>query len=89
MTAKYAGTVSKIALDRVRYVAVFEGTEIRPVVPIPDPVDTLPGSTDAEGGFRFNWAYVLIPLAVVVLIGGGVGTALYLKKRHEAGEESA
>ena len=89
VTAKYVGTVSKIALDRVRYVAIFEGTEIRPVVPAPDPADTLPGSTDTEGSFQFNWAYVLIPLAVVVLIGGGVGTALYLKKRHEAGEEGA
>ena len=32
VTAKYVGTVSKIALDRVRYVAIFEGTEIRLVV---------------------------------------------------------
>ena len=90
VTAKYEGTVSRIALDRVRYVAVFEGTEIKPAVPIPDPADpdTLPGSTGVEGGFRFNWAYVLVPLAAVTLAGGGVGAALFLKKRHEAGEES-
>ena len=91
VTAKYVGTVSKIALDRVRYVAVFEGTEIRPIVPIPDPtaVDTLPGDGATDSGFHFNWAYILVPLAAVTLAGGGVGTALWLKKRHEAGEEGA
>lgn len=95
VTAKYEGTVSKIALDRVRYVAVFEGTEIRPVITIPeipeidDPMTTAPDKTATDGGFSFNWAYVLVPLGVVALAGGGVGTALFLKKRHESGEESA
>ena len=41
-----------------------------------------------EGGFSFNWAYILIPLGAVVLVGGGVGVALFLKKRSESGEES-
>ena len=31
VTADYTGTVSHIALDRVRYVAIFEGTPIQPV----------------------------------------------------------
>ena len=91
VTAKYEGTVSKIALDRVRYVAVFEGTEIRPVITIPeveDPITTAPEKTAAEGGFSFNWAYVLVPLGIVALTGGGVGTALFLKRRNESGEES-
>ena len=91
VTAKYEGTVSKIALDRVRYVAVFEGTEIRPVITIPeveDPITTVPEKTAAEGGFSFNWAYVLVPLGIVALAGGGVGTALFLKRRNESGEES-
>lgn len=89
VTAKYEGTVSKIALDRVRYVAVFEGTEIRPVITIPeipeidDPMTTAPDKTATEGGFSFNWAYVFIPLGVVVLIGGGVAVALFLKRRSE------
>ena len=90
VTAKYEGTVSKIALDRVRYVAIFEGTEIQPVIPLPeidDPVTTT-DRTATEGGFSFNWAYILIPLGVVVLAGGGIGTALFLKKRSESGEES-
>ncbi len=90
VTAKYVGTVSRIALDRVRYVAVFEGTEIKPVIPLPEIDDSIPApdKTDTDGGFHFNWAYVLIPLGAVVLAGGGVGAALFLKKRHEAGEES-
>ena len=91
VTAKYVGTVSKIALDRVRYVAVFEGTEIKPVIPIPEPIDPVivPDKTASNGGFQFNWAYVLVPLGAVVLAGDGVGAALFLKKRHEAGEENA
>ena len=89
VTAKYEGTVSKIALDRVRYVAVFEGTEIKPVITIPeipeidDPMTTAPDKTAPDGGFSFNWAYVFIPLGVVVLIGGGVAVALFLKRRSE------
>ena len=91
VTAKYVGTVSRIALDRVRYVAIFEGTEIKPIVSIPEPVepDIAPDKTATDGGFHFNWAWVLIPLGAVVLAGGGVGAALYWKKRNESGEESA
>ena len=96
VTAKYSGTVSKIALDRVRYVAIFEGTEIKPVVvlpeindPIDDPVPAVKDPAASEGGFHFNWAYVLVPLGAVVLAGGGVGAALFLKKRSESGEEAA
>ena len=92
VTAKYTGTVSRIALERVRYVAIFEGTEVKPAVTIPeidDPITTMPDQTVTTGGFRFNWAYVLIPLGAVALVGGGVGTALFLKKRSESGEESA
>ena len=91
VTAKYEGTVSRIALDRVRYVAVFEGTEIKPVVTLPEIEDpaAMPDNAGAEGGFQFNWAYILVPLGAVVLAGGGVGAALFLKKRSESGEESA
>ncbi len=91
VTAKYEGTVSRIALDRVRYVAIFEGTEIKPVVTLPEIEDpaAVPDKTGSDGGFSFNWGYILIPLGVVVLIGGGVGAALFLKKRNESGEESA
>ena len=86
VTAKYVGTVSKISLDRVRYVAIFEGTEIKPAIPLPDlenPAETVPDRTASDGGFQFNWAYVLVPLGAVVLAGGGVGAALYWKRRNE------
>lgn len=91
VTAKYEGTVSRIALDRVRYVAIFEGTEIKPAVTFPEVEDpaTMPDKTGSDGSFSFSWGYILIPLGVVVLIGGGVGAALFLKKRNESGEESA
>ena len=91
VTAKYEGTVSRIALDRVRYVAVFEGTEIQQVLPVSE-VDgfiTEPEKTVQDGGFSFNWAYILVPLGLVVLAGGGIGTALFLKKRSESVEEDA
>ena len=38
VTAEYTGTVSRIALNRVRYVAIFEGMAI--FSDIPDPNDT-------------------------------------------------
>ena len=99
VTAKYEGTVSRIALDRVRYVAIFEGTEILPIVEIPEIEDPavseepeipeepeVPEQTAAESGFSFNWGYVLVPLGVVILAGGGIGAALFLKRRNESGE---
>ena len=38
MTAEYTGTVSRIALNKVRYVAIFEGMPI--FTDMPDPNDT-------------------------------------------------
>ena len=35
---------------------------------------------------QFNWAYVLVPLGVVAAAGGGVGIALFLKRRRESDE---
>ena len=91
VTAKYVGTVSKIALDRVRYVAIFEGTEIKPVIPLPDledPAVTVPDKAATTGGFHFNWAYVLIPLGAVVLGGAAVVAVLFWKRRSELEEGS-
>ena len=34
VTADYTGTVSRIALNRVRYVAIFDGTPIQPAEPV-------------------------------------------------------
>ena len=81
VTANYAGTVSRIALNKTRYVAIFEGDG--------PTVDIIPTETESGSGFQFHWAYLLVPLGVIALAGGGMGTALFLKRRHESGEEEA
>ncbi|WP_300751562.1 cell wall anchor protein [uncultured Oscillibacter sp.] len=81
VTANYAGTVSRIALNKTRYVAIFEGDG--------PTVDIIPTEADSAPGFQFKWAYLLVPLGVIALAGGGMGTALFLKRRHESGEEEA
>lgn len=81
VTANYAGTVSRIALNKTRYVAIFEGDG--------PTVDIIPTETESGSGFQFHWAYLLVPLGVIALAGGGMGTALFLKRRHESGEEGA
>lgn len=58
ITADYVGTVSRIVLDRVRYVAIFSGAPLAPEepksepAPIPEPEPELP----------FPWPLVLVPL---------------------------
>jgi len=79
VTADYVGTVSRIALNKTRYVAIFEGDA--------PAVDVIPTESEAASSFRFNWAYILVSLGVIALAGGGMGTALFLKRRHESGEE--
>ena len=78
VTADYVGTVSRIALNKTRYVAIFEGGA--------PAVDIIPEEAEAAFSFHFNWAYLLIPVGVIALAGGGMGTALLLKRRHESGE---
>ena len=80
VTADYTGAVSRIALNKTRYVAIFEGTAIVPVEPAVELPDVL------EAPKQFNWAYVLVPLGVVAAAGGGVGIALFLKRRRESDE---
>lgn len=77
VTADYAGTVSRIALNRVRYVAIFEGTPIQP---------TEPAETPATAS-AFRWSYVLIPTGIVAAAGAGVGGALLVKHRKENADE--
>lgn len=80
VTANYAGTVSRIALNKTRYVAIFEGDAPAASL-IPEESAPDPGS-----GSHFNWAFLLVPLGVIALAGGGMGTALFLKRRHESEE---
>ena len=77
VTADYSGTVSHIALNRVRYVAIFEGTPIQPAEPA-----NVPSAASA-----FRWSYVLIPLGIVAAAGAGVGGALLVKHRRENADE--
>ena len=74
VTADYSGTVSHIALDRVRYVAIFEGTPIQPAISV-------------TKNTTFRWSYVLVPLGVVAAAGAGVGGALLVKHRRENADE--
>lgn len=84
VTAEYSGTVSRIALERVRYVAIFQRTTVVPEEPVEEPAPVEPIN---EAGF--NWAMLLVPLALVVLAGGGIGAALFLKHKRESGEEDS
>ena len=77
VTADYTGTVSRIALNRVRYVAIFEGTPIQ---------STEPAETPATAS-AFRWSYVLIPIGIVAAAGAGVGGALLVKHRKENADE--
>ena len=77
VTADYTGTVSRIAWNRVRYVAIFEGTAIQSV----EPVEETPSAP------AFRWAYVLIPIGVATAAGAGVGGALLWKRRQETDTE--
>ena len=87
VTAEYSGTVSRIALNKVRYVAIFEGTPLVPVEPDPTPEPTA-DVQEPTVPVQFHWGYVLVPLGVIAAIGGGVGVALFIKKRREGGYET-
>ncbi|MBE6908869.1 MAG: cell wall anchor protein [Ruminococcaceae bacterium] len=85
VTADYVGTVSKIALDRVRYVAIFEGTRIAE----PEAAETkelvdIPAIVEPAVTEKFPWGYVLAPIAVLAVAGTGLGVALTMKRRNES-----
>lgn len=77
VTADYTGTVSRIALNRVRYVAIFEGMPIQPAEP----------AKTAGAMSSLRWSYVLIPIGVVAAAGAGVGGALLVKRKRENADE--
>ncbi len=78
VTADYTGTVGRINLDRVRYVAIFEGTPLQPV-------------EEATTAASFNWAVLLVPIGMVALVGAVAGAALFIRHRREVdpGEDIA
>lgn len=75
VTANYTGTVSKINLNTVRYVAIFEGTPLQPV--------------ESSKPASFNWAVILVPIGVVALAGVGTGAALFIRRREAEPAEEA
>ncbi len=95
VTADYAGTVSRINLNKIRYVAIFEGTPLEPVTPeepdntqapdLTDPADpTDPAEQDAPTGQdtptgEKNNVLPVVVVVAVVLLGGG---AFFIIKRR-------
>lgn len=83
VTADYVGEVSHIALNKVRYVAIYEGVNLHPeenpvveraeeIEPIEQegeiPVEVVVPEVAQKSGFR--WTYVVIPVAIGALLGG-------------------
>lgn len=83
VTADYTGTVSRIALNKTRYVAIFEGEAIEPVVelfPSPD--------QSQNAAVSFNWGAILLPIGLVAVIGVAIGAGIFLKRRNESEEDA-
>ena len=79
VTADYFGTVSRIALNKTRYVAIFEGTPIASAEP---------------ARRRMFWREQAVqlgrrlftPFGIVALAGAGIGAAVFYRRRSEAEE---
>lgn len=84
VTADYVGKVSHIALDRVRYAAIFSGTPLEtkelPAKEVTVPLPALEEPTPSQ----FPWAAVLVPVGIIAVIGVAAGVALALKRRGES-----
>lgn len=79
VTADYTGTVSRIALNKTRYVAIFEGTAIKPVAPAEDgPVIEDPASV-----LTFPWKVFLVPVGFAAILGIAVGAGIVYKRKRE------
>ena len=76
VTADYTGTVSRIALNRTRYVAIFEGTPLQPVTA--RRTSSPPSSTG-----RRSWS----PLALWLWWAAGIGAAVFIRRRREADDD--
>lgn len=79
VTADYTGTVSRIALNKTRYVAIFEGEPIEPIVPEPSASPDDQQNTPVQ----FNWAAIMLPIGIVALAGVGIGAGIFFKRRGE------
>ncbi len=79
VTADYTGTVSRIALNKTRYVAIFEGNAIKPVAPTEDD----PVIEDPASVLTFPWKAFLVPVGFVAILGIAVGAGIVYKRKHE------
>lgn len=84
VTADYTGTVSRIALNKTRYVAIFEGEAIEPIF-TPEPSAT-PDDQQTANSVQFNWAAIMVPIGIVALAGVGIGAGIFFKRRNEAND---
>jgi hypothetical protein len=85
VTADYTGTVSRINLNKTRYVAIFEGEPIETETTEDVSADTVPDSQADEDAAQqegqTGGKNLLLPVGVVAAAGAGVGAALYIKRR--------
>ena len=93
VTADYTGTVSRINLNKIRYVAIFEGTPLEPVAPEEPEVTPTPDLTDTADPAEQDTPTVqenptgekntLLPVvAVIVVIVLGVGAFFIIRRRR-------
>lgn len=92
VTADYAGTVSRINLNKTRYVAIFEGTALESVnreepdnTFAPDLSDpTNPAEQDASTGVDVPASEKnnLLPVVAVVVVVLGAGAFIFIKRRR-------
>lgn len=86
VTADYTGTVGRIALNKTRYVAIFEGKPLLSIVKVP--ASPAPDQ-QTENPTGFNWGAILLPIGVVALAGVGIGAGIFFKRRKENDEEES
>ena len=93
VTADYTGTVSRINLNKIRYVAIFEGTPLEPVAPEEPEVTPTPDLNDTTDPAEQDTPTVqenptgekntLLPVvAVIVVVVLGVGAFFFFIKRR-------
>ena len=93
VTADYTGTVSRINLNKIRYVAIFEGTPLEPVAPEEPEVTPTPDVADTTDPAEQDTPTVqenptgekntLLPVvAVIVVIVLGVGAFFIIRRRR-------
>ena len=76
VTADYAGTVSRINLNKTRYVAIYEGTAIEPDISLFPDADAS-GSQDTQTSEKS----ILLPICAAAVVVLGAGAFLITKRR--------